>query len=80
MSNPKYRISEKHFETHGVARLERDGHSRQDIQPRRGVYERSAIHLRKQPGSDMNPRRSDEHWLREPCCARTGAAPARVGN
>ena len=31
MATPKYRISEKHFETHGVKRLERDGFSRQDI-------------------------------------------------
>lgn len=31
MSNPKYRITEKHFETHGIARLERDGHSRENI-------------------------------------------------
>ena len=31
MKTPKYRISEKHFETHGIARLEKDGFSRQDI-------------------------------------------------
>ncbi len=31
MSNPKYRITEKHFEKHGVARLEKDGFSREQI-------------------------------------------------
>ena len=31
MSDPKYRIQEKHFETHGIARLERDGFKREDI-------------------------------------------------
>ena len=31
MSKPKYRISEKHLETHGIKRLERDGFSRQEI-------------------------------------------------
>lgn len=32
MSDPKYRISEKHIsEKHGIARLERDGFSRPEI-------------------------------------------------
>ena len=31
MSDPKYKIQEKHFETHGIKRLERDGFSRQQI-------------------------------------------------
>ena len=31
MSDPKYRIQEKHFETHGIKRLERDGFSRSQI-------------------------------------------------
>lgn len=31
MSNPKYRITEKHFEKHGITRLEKDGFSREQI-------------------------------------------------
>ncbi len=32
MSNPKYKITEKHIsEKHGIARLERDGFSRETI-------------------------------------------------
>lgn len=33
----KYQIQEKHFEKHGIARLERDGFSRQQIMHR--MYE-----------------------------------------
>ena len=31
MTNTKYKIQEKHFETHGIKRLERDGFSRSQI-------------------------------------------------
>jgi hypothetical protein len=53
MSKPKYRISEKHLETHGIKRLERDGFSREQISKALyahtpGVSQRERTNMMKQ--------------------------------